>query len=207
MRGRTVAVGVCGLLLAAGALPAEARPRHRPAPNLEAYSISVGPPVAVEPGSAGDRCSYNETNCGVVAVELHLSGFDQLPQPDGLPRNALSGTARVTRVYGCESEGGRRLHRYDRRVSALESLNTRRGAGFPVAEAGETITAQTFAFLGDRQPGNCPAGTQAMTYRISASDVQLDLVVYSSPATERSYALRGRSTWRGAIPTVALTAP
>ena len=164
-------------------------------------SVPEGQPVVC------DEFSYA---CGFVSVEAVFSGLDGRPRPDPADFTTglnLYGTVAVTRSYGCETRGGRRLHRYDRRVREVQPLNTRRGFPAPVPQTGDTATITAYTFqLFDSQPGHCPAGTQARMYRVEAKDPRLELVSRWAPIPSATYGARDRATWRGGVPTPVLPA-
>lgn len=169
--------------------------------RLANYTISVQPPVA--PAVA---CTYQFINCGYVAITATFSGLDRArwrPTDDqpGPPQGNLSGTAQVSRVYGCANTKGKRLRGHDRTVTETVSLNTRQGTGLRFPATGDTVTATTYAFLADRQPGNCPAGTTAMTYKMVASHTQLELDSYIDGFATGTYRAPGRAQWIGAVAT------
>ncbi len=166
--------------------------------RLVSASLSVAPPIS--PATACDEGSA--LNCGYVIVSAVFSGLDGRARPTpGALVGDLLGTARVTRIYGCQDQRGHRLHRYDRTVTHEEGLDTRRGTGYLIPVAGDTLGATTFAFLPDRQPGNCPAGTTAMTYRITASHLRLEIQSFWGPIPNATYKVHGRAHWCGAVPT------
>lgn len=185
-------------LLLGGQAVAEAAPL-RPL-WLANYTVSVWAPVA--PAS---QCDYNWINCGTVAVQATFAGVDRAswrPTGDPMgPEGNLSGTVQVSREYGCQNAAGKRLRSYDRTVTETAYLNTRRGTGFTFPRTGDTVTATTYAFLSDRQPGNCPAGTTAMTYKIVAKQTRLELSSYLNGVTSGTYVAPARGVWVGAVPT------
>lgn len=67
--------------------------------------------------------------------------------------------------------------------------------------AADTVTATTYALLPDRQPGNCPAGSRAMTYKLSVSKVRLTFELLGDRPAAWTYAPRGYAVWSGAMPT------
>jgi hypothetical protein len=67
-----------------------------------------------------------------------------------------------------------------------------------VPETGDTVTAQTYAFLSDAQP-RCPAGTIGMTYSVRAHGARLDLTT-TGFAPDHSYRAPGRDRWDGRVP-------
>ena len=114
----------------------------------------------------------------------------------------LTGTAVVTRLYGCQVGNGKRLIRYDVKVTRVESLNTRRGNGYSVPKAGDQLPVSTWAFLPDAQPrGNCPAGTRAMTYAVRARQVKLQLESRLPAIPSACYSAPGEAVWSGAVAT------
>ncbi len=165
------------------------------------HTLKVQPPDA--PASV---CDYNQINCGFVVVQVTFAGLDsnasRPTEPGyGPPEGNLSGTVDVTRVYGCQNANGKRLRTYDRTVVETVTLNTRRGSGFRFPRTGDTVTATTYAFLGDRQPGNCPAKTTAMMYKLVARHVQLELDSYVPGITGSTTPVKSRHAWSGAVPT------
>ena len=180
----------------AWALPAEAAAPKRL--RLGSYSIVVlAPPTT--PGAACDLGS--QLNCGYVQIAAVFSGLNGRDRPtsEGPPYGNLTGTVHVVRVYGCQNTQGKRLKAYDRRVESDETLNTRRSLGYTIPMTGDTLNAATYAFLTDRQPHNCPSGTDAMTYSIKASGAKLDLTSYWAAIPSAKYSASGRAQWNGAV--------
>lgn len=186
----SVALALTLGLIIQPAADAATRPKQLP---LTAYTVTV-----VAPDAPATVCDYNEIHCGYIGVSATFSGLDKFPRPTG-PAGFLQGSVDVTRVYGCQSATGKRLHRYDTKVSGTEGLNARRGQPFILPATGNTFTTSTFAFLTDRQPGNCPAGTTSMIYRIVATNVRLELVSYSE-IPSGTYKAPARAQWVGAVP-------
>lgn len=193
----------CAALTAALAIgtPAVAEAAPVKPLRLASYTVRVLPPVA--PAFA---CTYQLINCGYVEVNATFSGLDRAswrPTDDepGPPQGNLSGTTRITRVYGCANAAGKRLRSYDRTVTETVDLNTRQGSGIRFPGSGDTFTRTTYAFLDDNQPGNCPAGTTATTYKIVASHTQLELDVYINDFAVGTYRAPGCGKWIGAVPT------
>lgn len=194
-----VCVGVVAGLVIGGGSVAQAAPL-KPL-RLANYTVAVLPPVA--PAFA---CTYNFINCGFLAVTATFSGLDRAtwrPTDDrpGPPQGNLAGTAQVSRTYGCANADGKRLRGYDRIVTETVGLNTRQGTGLRFPASGDTVTATTYAFLDDRQPGNCPAGTTAMTYKITAHHTALQLDTYLGNPATGTYRAPARAQWIGAVPT------
>ena len=183
------------------ALPAEA---GQPKPlHLQSYVISVTPP---NPGATiCDQGSW--LNCGNVSVTANFTGLDShaIPPETSPADGNLIGTVYVSRTYGCR-QGSKRLTRYDRRVDEVAFLNTRRGFGFSIPAAGTSLSVTTYAFLLDAQPGNCPAGTEAITYEIKAGNAKLSLESVSPYFPSKSYAAPRKAQWCGAVPTPVPTA-
>jgi len=197
-RALAASAAIMGLLLGGvGVGVAEAAPL-KPL-RLASYTVAVLPPVA--PAFA---CTYNFINCGFVAVTATFSGLDRAPwrptddQP-GPPQGNLSGTTDVSRVYGCADAAGKRLRSDDRTVTETVNLNTRQGTGLRFPATGDTVTATTYAFLDDHQPGQCPAGTTAMTYKIVASHTRLELDSYLDGFATGTYRAPARAQWIGAV--------
>lgn len=193
---RAAVVCIAVVMMSTGALPAEA---SRPKPlTLQSYVISVGAPNA--PATICDQGSW--LNCGFVSVAAKFAGLDGRPRPaePGAPSGNLTGTVHVSRTYGCQ-HGTHRLNRYDRRVEEEAFLNTRRGFGFSTPVSGNILSVTAYAFLLDAQPGNCPAGAQAVTYEIRASNAKLSLVSVTAPFPSAHYPAPGKAQWRGAVPT------
>lgn len=195
-----------GGLLVSGAAPASADVGLVP-PTLVKATVTVYPPVVPQPGYP-PICTNQWIQCGYVAVTATFTDLDALltePPTQGAPRYNLQGTARVVRVYGCADAQGKRLHRYDRRVVEDATLNTRNSLGFTIPVGAETVDASTYVFLRDAQPRSCPAGTQAMTYQITADRIRLDLGDYSGVVRHYTYRVGGSTTWRGAVPTLPVS--
>lgn len=153
-------------------------------------------------------CDYNFFSCGYVSVQATFAGLNRASWrptgPEGLEA-LLNGTVEVSRDYGCADSAGKRLRKYDRTVTETESLGLRRGAPIQFPRTGDTLTATTWAFLPDRQPGNCPAGTTPTMYKLVAKHVKLELVSLVTNSTG-TYCAPGRSVWVGAAPTPAKSA-
>lgn len=183
-------------LLLGGQAVAEAAPL-RPL-YLASYTITAGAPQA--PATV---CDYNWIMCGYVSVQATFAGLDRAswrPTGPAGPEALLNGTVQVSRGYGCADSAGQRLRRYDRTVTETASLGLRRGAPVQFPRQGDTLTATTWAFLSDAQPGNCPAGTTPTMYKLVANNVHLELVSLVTESTG-SYRAPGRSQWTGAVPT------
>lgn len=166
--------------------------------TLTSYTATV-----VGPNAPAEVCDYSQINCGYLAVQATFSGLDRFARPTdpiGPPEGGFSGSAQVRREYGCADAGGKRLHRYDRSVTEVVGLNTRRGSGFKIPRTGDTLTSTTYAFLADLQPGNCPAGTTATTYKIVATKIQLALDFYVEGFPDATYKAPARAQWVGAVP-------
>lgn len=168
---------------------------------LANYTITAGAPDA-----PATQCDDNWIMCGYVSVEATFAGLNRAswrPGPDVPPRPeaSLDGTVQVSREYGCQNSAGKRLRTYDRTVSETANLGLRRGIPISFPREGDTVKATTWAFLADRQPRNCPAGTTPMMYRLTAKNVTLKLTSYVNGTTTGSYRAPGRSVWVGAVPT------
>lgn len=196
-----VAAAAAAVVLAIPGPPARAdAPAPVEAPQLRAYSIDISPPTPPSPPPF-NRCDGDNLNyCGVVAIQATFSGVAGLPRPTtSFPNTDLNGSARVRRDYGCESPAGRRLRKHDRRVAAIEPVTTRRGFGFLLPPEGDEVTATAYALLRDRQPGNCPAGTRPMTYKLTVSRVRLTFELKGDQPATWNYALQGYAVWSGAV--------
>lgn len=165
--------------------------------TLSSYTVTV-----MAPDGPATVCDYNQTHCGYIAVQATFSGLSRvsLPVPGGYEAG-LGGSIEVTRVYGCQDARGKRLHRYDFTVSQTEGMNTRRGMPFQFPRTGDTVSATTYAFLTDNQPNNCPAGTTAMIYKITAKQARLDFSSYLPEIPSGTYRAPSRAQWVGAVPT------
>ena len=171
-----------------------------PAPKkltLTSYTAAVEAPQA-----PAEVCDYNFINCGYLSVEATFSGLDRFPRPDGsaIQDGGFSGTAEIRRTYGCENADGKRLRSYDRTVTETVGLNTRRGTGFRIPAEGDSFSTTTYAFFDDAQPGNCPDGTTAMTYKIVAKKIALELDFYDNALPDATYTAPARAQWVGAVP-------
>ena len=113
------------------------------------------------------------------------------------------GTTQVARTYGCQDASGKRLRSYDRTVAETVELDTRRSSGFFFPPTGDTVEVYTFGYLTDGQPGNCPAGTTAMTYKIVAKQTRLQLISSIDAIAGRTYCAPARAQWVGAVPAPA----
>jgi hypothetical protein len=194
---RAALTSVLVALLALWVPPAEAAgPKTL---SLDAYTIDIWSPVA--PATACD--SGSETNCGAVVVVADFSGLNRIERLPGVSyQGDLFGTVRVTRTYGCQDASGQRLEQYDTTVKEEARIATRRALGFQLPLEGDTIRVSAFAFLPDSQPGNCPAGTQAMVYEIEARGIKLVLFQpWDDDNQTVRYSAPGKALWTGAVPT------
>jgi hypothetical protein len=172
-----------------------------PTPELKLTSYKVG---VASPKTPATVCDYNYIDCGMVAIEATFKGLNKLPRPAGEfgpPEAELSALAEVTRVYGCADVRGKRLRDYDRTVSETAVFGTRRNSGLKFPRTGDTVSGTTYAFLDDKQPGHCPAGTTAMTYKITAKAIEVSLYSYVSEIPSADYKVSRRAQWTGAVPT------
>lgn len=148
-------------------------------------------------------CDYNFFSCGYVSVQATFAGLNRASWrptgPEGLEA-LLNGTVEVSRDYGCADSSGKRLRQYNRTVKETDSLGLRRGAPISFPRTGDTVTATTWAFLSDAQPGNCPAGTTPTMYKLVAKQAKLELVSLVTDTTG-TYRAPGRSVWVGAAAT------
>lgn len=166
--------------------------------SLHSYTVTVGEPYA--PATA---CDDGQINCGYIEIQATFAGLSKLARPatPASPREGnLSGTVEVLRTYGCQDAAGKRLASYDTVVAESAYLNTRRSSGLSFPRTGDTVSATTYAFLTDAQPGNCPAGTIAMTYKILPRNIQLALESTVKEIPGGSYRAPTRSKWIGAVP-------
>lgn len=167
---------------------------------LTEYTISL-----VGPKAPAHNCDTFGWDCGYVAVTATFGGLNRLstrPQfVEGAMHARLMGTVQVSRTYGCQSATGFRRHGFDRTVTESVRLDNRRGIGFAIPPDGDTVGSVTFGYFPDRQPGNCPAGTTAMTYRIVAKQTRLELNSYVDQIASHTYGAPGRGQWIGAVPT------
>lgn len=190
-------------LLTCWALPADATSRR---PRLAKVTVqSVVQPT--EPGRELACDAANFFDCGYVAVAATFTGLSALPEPapgDGQLFVHAGGTASISRSYGCRIPDGPRLREYDRTVRQNVSLNTRRGFPVPVPEEGDELSLQVWSFLLDGQPGNCPAGTEAIMYRFTTTRVRLNLETPGASAPFATYRIFRRSTWHGEVLTPAV---
>jgi len=192
------------LAMLAFALMGGALPAHADVAPLRLTSHSMEASVTSYPGAPVNCDGSNFWDCGIISITADFSGVAgrERPGPGDYPLVlGGGGTVNVTRTYGCQTPEGKRLHRYDRKVRQTASLNTRRGTASPIPE-GDTFTLNVYAFaLFDAQPGNCPAGTQAMMYRIEAK--QAKVVIESSWASipTATYSVPGHAVWKGAVAT------
>jgi hypothetical protein len=190
---------VLGLLFLATTLGLAIQPAAAAAaPRPKQLTLTTTTVTIVAPDAPATVCDYNELHCGYINISATFSGLNKFPRPAG-PAGFLQGSVDVTRVYGCQSAAGKRLHRYDTRVSGTEGLNSRRGQPFLVPPTGDTLATNTYAFLTDRQPGNCPTGLTPMIYRIVATNVRLELVS-NSEIPSGTYKAPYRAQWIGAVP-------
>ena len=158
---------------------------------------------APEPAPTTCYAGGSGSSCGVVIVSLDLAGV----MGRGITEPAefagyVSGTARLTRVYGCADRAGKRLHRYDTRLRESISLYSVRGMPYSVQPDQDVIHPTAIALLENAHPGNCPAGTVAMEYEIAASHVRIHLDSQLEEIPSADYRLpHGRAVWRGAVRT------
>lgn len=198
-----VAAGLVLAVMLAGQSVVQAAPPGAKSLWLANYTVSVNPPS--EPVS---ECIYSTFNCGVVVVRATFGGLNRISgRPaggsPGPSEGNLMGTTQVARTYGCQDASGKRLRSYDRTVAETVELDTRRSSGFFFPPTGDTVEVYTFGYLTDGQPGNCPAGTTAMTYKIVAKQTRLQLISSIDAIAGRTYCAPARAQWVGAVPAPA----
>lgn len=204
---RTAALAALALTLALGAPPAQAD-TTAPAPlTLDSYSFraSVSSPPKGQPVTC-DRNNF--VYCGFVSVDVVLSGFDGRERPGPTEYQyplSTTGEVDVTRVYGCATAKGRRLHRFDTRVVQRDvAIQNRRNIPYPVP-AEDSRQFGAYALLADAQPGNCPRGTKPRLYRLVAENAELTLEsTWAGIPASTTYEIPGRACWRGAARTPEL---
>ena len=98
--------------------------------------------------------------CGYMQVRALFSGLER----PGRPQNAvvyLGGTVDVTRTYGCQSESGKLLPKYDRRVVHAVGVSTRRGLEIDVPNSGDVLEVSGLAFPAGLTARQLPVGYSA----------------------------------------------
>lgn len=204
-------VAAAGAVLAA-TLVLSAPPAHAettaPTP-LTLESATFEATVSAPPPGQPLVCDgTNFVFCGFVAINVEFSGLDgrERPAPGDSPVPlSASGTVDLTRVYGCATAQGRRLHRYDTKVVERDVVvNSRRGIPYSVP-AGDTLRVGIYGLLLDAQPGNCPRGTTPRLYRLVAkhAEVVLESRWAGLPAST-TYAIPGQARWDGSALTPQL---
>ena len=193
-------------LLAVPATAAAAAPAPKPKPiKLASAKVTIAPPVVQTGGCDGG----SQLDCGTVTVDARFSGLAAYGRPaePGYPGDGqLRGSVHVTRTYGCATPAGKRLKKHDLTVHETAPLTPRRSEGYHLPAPGvDTMAATAYAFLLDGQPGNCPAGTQAMTYSIRVDQVKLevDSMWDGLPDSEHAAGWKVRAGWWGAVPAPA----
>jgi hypothetical protein len=162
-------------------------------------SMTVYPPSEYQDGN----CGYmRRAFCGSVEVDVTFTGF-----PDhGLESEQygeLIGTVQVTRTYGCQSDSGERLSRYQVKVREIAPLNTRYSILIPAGGGSYRLDA----WLSEASPTSCPAGTAAKTYSIKAKAARVTLNAYTPLIPTTTYALPGSAQWRDGVLPDGLLAP
>jgi hypothetical protein len=206
MRKFSVAIGIIAISLATlTAVPAAAAPAANARPlRLANYSITVSaPPSSIPQQTSGAACDLgSRLYCGNIAISATFSGLGNRARPQTpAPSINLLGSVSVTRTYGCTTNNGRLVHRFDRVVRESVPLNTRRASGTSIPPTGDTLTITTYAFLLDSQPFNCPAGLNPVTTSIVASGAQLKLDSYFESVPDATYNAPRRAAWYGIAPT------
>lgn len=207
MKQRRWCAAVLGAILpvigAVAALPAQAE--AAPQPQLDSYVVTIAQPLAPTPPALAG-CDQNLVNCGLLSVSTRFSHLEGLTTDDDqlFAQSNLEGTARFTRIYGCQTRSGHRVHKYDRKVvDKAAFLNTRRGMGFRIEPGSTTVDVTAYHFPPDAQPGNCPAKLQATQYALKISHLGLDLVDRGpDPDVKYHFELSGTWIWRGAVATI-----
>jgi hypothetical protein len=194
-----------GAVLGVFSAPALSAQAATPAPHLDTYTVNIIQPTAPDPDHIVG-CTNQVFNCGYVSVAATFSNLEMLSTGSSTNDGNLQGTARLTRVYGCQTPSGRRLHRYDRRVVETAVFNTRNGFGFRLEPGQQTLNVVTYDFLSDAQPGNCPSWTQATQYSMKVDRLELNLIDFGvDPVAQYDYRVRGTWIWRGAVATIPLS--
>ncbi|PPK98117.1 hypothetical protein CLV92_102270 [Kineococcus xinjiangensis] len=190
--------GTAALLLAVGMVPAQASSAAAP---LRLQEVEV---VAGAPHADATYCDHIMIDCGYVGVHATFSGLSgRVSSQDSWEERQgyVTGSARVSRVYGCESAEGVRLGHLDTTVSENVRLGPRRGMTFTLPTDADTVPAEAYAFLEDAQPRNCPAGTQPMMYELRVQRVALTMNSSLRTVPSAEYRVKGRDRWQGAVPT------
>jgi hypothetical protein len=186
------------VVLAVSPAPAQAA-EQQPLTVIRSVVTVTAPepaPTTCYPGTSGSWC-------GEVIVGLDLAGVmgRGITEPEEFA-GYVSGTARLTRVYGCADGAGKRLHRYDTRLRESIPLYAVRGMPYSVWPDRDVTHAVVAAFLGNAHPGNCPAGAVAMEYKIAVSHVRIHLDSQLEEIPSADYCLQhGPAAWRGAVRT------
>jgi hypothetical protein len=161
--------------------------------KLSSFEATIHPPLSV-----ADSCDETRAGvCGFLMTQTEFTGLDSFARPTEPQYSAgnLEGTIEVTRTYGCEDARGKRLHRYGQKVSTTERLTNYRGGGFNIPATGDELTSINYVFLDDRLPGNCPAGTTATLYKITAGKARLSLEFRVPGFPNGTYKASDRTSW------------
>ena len=191
-------------LLAVPATAAAAAPAPKPI-KLASAKVTIAPPH-VQTGACDGG---SQLDCGTVTVDARFSGLAAYGRPaePGYPGDGqLRGSIRVVRTYGCATPAGKRLKDHDRTVRETALLTPRRAQGYHLPAQGvDVMDATAYAFLLDGQPGNCPAGTRAMTYSVRVGQVKLevDSMWDGLPDSKHTAERQARAGWWGAVPAPA----
>lgn len=207
---RISALAALVMLLSFWTLPADAG--TKPAGNSpEPLHLDAAVDAKVfQPSTESFTCTaWDATECGYISVDLTFSGFEgraPMLEEGARPPFTVSGSARVTRTYGCQTPAGKRLRAYDTKVQEQAYLSEppygAQPFGFPQDGSDERLK-YIAGYLGDAQPGNCPAGTEARLYRVVAKCVRVEFRSEITSVPSTTYRLRG-DTWNGSVPTPAL---
>jgi hypothetical protein len=198
-RRNALLVSLLSTLLLTMPVAAQAASKSRPLTlSSHVTTVTLSPPQIAP---ICDQGSF--LNCGTVTVQATFSGLAgrTLPPAQGpMPEGNLSGTATLTRAYGCDRDG-KRLTAYNRRVVETLTLNTRRGFGFTVPRTGDQLSVSTYGFPMNSEPDNCPANSTPTVYAMKVTGVKLSLTFAEglsiAPGSYRASSAR----WDGAVPT------
>jgi hypothetical protein len=185
-------VGVALTVAAQPAAQAAAAPRTE---QLKLRSFTVE--IDTGDSSVGHCDASRAGACAYLTIKTVFTGLSNFVRPDETLYSAgnLGGPIEVTRTYGCEDARGKRLHRYDTKVSTTEGLTNYRGGGITIPATGDIITQYNYVFLDDRLPTDCPTGTTPRLYKITAGKARLSLEFRVPGFPDGIYKASDRASW------------